>query len=91
MYRELYKRRVEANANYIQAHKLKHTFNTGLDFSAMDFKSSRPAFTATEVRVEGAGAKAAADPINASRDNFIMVEALVWEEKHSNSCFPLNQ
>lgn len=44
----------------------------------MDFKSSRPAFTATEVRVEGAGAKAAADPINASRDNFIMVRVLAF-------------
>lgn len=56
----------------------------------MDFKSSRPAFTATEVRVEGAGAKAAADPINASRDNFIMVDS-VSVGGELNSCFPLNQ
>ena len=38
------------------------TFKTGLDFSAMDLRSSRPALQATEVRAVGAGAKAAADP-----------------------------
>ena len=54
----------------------------------MDFKSSRPAFTATEVRVEGAGAKAAADPINASRDNFIMKIALVWGRCKLKLLFP---
>ena len=38
------------------------TFKTGLDFSAIDLRSSRPALQATEVRAVGAGAKAAADP-----------------------------
>ena len=54
----------------------------------MDFKSSRPAFTATEVRVEGAGAKAAADPINASRDNFIMVDSFSVGEVKLKLLFP---
>ena len=40
----------------------KLTFKTGLDFSAIDLRSSRPALQATEVRAVGAGAKAAADP-----------------------------
>lgn len=49
------------------------TFNTGLDFSAIDFRSSMPALTATEMRVEGAGAKAAADPIKReSRESFMV-------------------
>ena len=33
-----------------------------MDFSAIDLRSSRAAFCATDVRAVGAGAKAAADP-----------------------------
>ena len=51
------------------------TFNTGLDFSAMDLRSSIPALTATEVRAEGAaGAKAAAEPIKRERRASFMVK-----------------
>ncbi len=51
---------------------MQPTFKTGLDFSAMDFRSSMAAFVATEVRADGAGAKAAADPINREkRDGFM--------------------
>ena len=40
----------------------------------MDFKSSRPALTAVEVRADGAGAKAAADPITvARRESFMLI------------------
>lgn len=53
----------------------KHTFNTGLDFSAIDFKSSRAALVATDVRADGAGAKAAADPITRERRESFMVDS----------------
>ena len=60
---------------FFHSFQFKHTFKTGFDFSAMDFKSSRPALTAVEVRADGAGAKAAADPMTvARRESFIMVD-----------------
>jgi hypothetical protein len=51
---------------------MKPTFNTGLDLSAMDFRSSMAALVTTEVRADGAGAKAAADPINRERRDSFM-------------------
>ena len=50
------------------------TFKTGLDFSAIDLRSSRAAFCATDVRAVGAGAKAAADPAKMEiRASFMVV------------------
>ena len=49
-----------------------HTLIKGLAFSAIDLRSSMPEFTAVEVRPEGAGAKAAADPIK-RRESFMVV------------------
>ena len=49
-----------------------HTLIKGLAVSAIDLRSSMPEFTAVEVRPEGAGAKAAADPIK-RRESFMVV------------------
>ena len=54
----------------------KLTFKTGLDFSAIDLRSSRPALQATEVRAVGAGAKAAADPAKREIRASFMVDTL---------------
>ena len=74
-----------------QSDEEKLTFKTGLDFSAIDLRSSRPALQATEVRAVGAGAKAAADPakreIRASFmvDTFYLVVGRDWHhgERHN--------
>ena len=44
-----------------------------MDFSAIDLRSSMAALVATEPREEGAGAKAAADPIKRERRESFMV------------------
>jgi hypothetical protein len=58
--------RIETNADFQYKEQMllffELTFKTGLDFSAIDLRSSRAAFCATDVRAVGAGAKAAADP-----------------------------
>ena len=53
---------IEAKTYHRTAVFIELTFKTGLDFSAIDLRSSRAAFCATDVRAAGAGAKAAADP-----------------------------
>ena len=51
----------------------KRTLIKGLAFSAIDLREERASlFTAVEVRPEGAGAKAAADPIK-RRESFMVV------------------
>ena len=54
------------------------TFSTGLDLTAMDFRSSMAALAATEVRDEGDGAKAAADPIRRERRDSFMAPTKVY-------------
>lgn len=55
----------------------KRTLIKGLAFSAIDLREERasPEFTAVEVRPEGAGAKAAADPIK-RRESFMVVGSI---------------
>lgn len=53
----------------------KLTLIRGLAFSAIDFRSSMPLLRAIDVRADGAGAKAAAEPKRAAMvASFIMVE-----------------
>ena len=54
------------------------TFKTGLDFSAMDFKSSMAPFTAVEALEALWGAKAAAEPARVAKRTTFMVETLLF-------------
>ena len=51
-----------------------HTFNTGLDFSAIALRSSIAALVDTDVREKGAGEKAVIDPIKRQIREIFMVE-----------------